>query len=391
MARRTSLLIIASSLTLIASCSGDDTTIGSPQVSTGASTDDSVVGDSVPPSLDVHADEPFPAERCAANRAAGKITYLSGYDLTAGASILDVQVAKAKGYYDDLCLDVDIKPSFSVENYPLIAADDAQFASAGSFSEVVDFAGANDAGFVALSVEGRTGIDALITKDGQVPTLEDIRGKKIGVKGAITPSVRAMLAKAGLVLDVDYETVLLDGFDPLVHIEVPDIVGFPGYKSNEPGQLAAAGVPFKLYDPSDYDIPGSFGVLYTNLTFLQEHPTAAQDFMRATMRGLADALADPAAAVQIAVDNINANGNAVFVTPEGEAARWAVESALVAGAVTPDAPLGLPLADELLNEVTVYAQTGLFGGEVPVIDTLLDVSVLQGVYDNTGTLIWPSG
>ena len=391
MTRRPSLLVLISTLTLFVSCSGADTTIGTPQVSPGASSNDSLPGDSVPPNLDVHAGEPFPSERCAANRAAGTIRYLSGYDFTASASIVDVLVAASKGYYKDLCLDVDLNASFSVDNYPQIAANDAQFSSGGSFSEIVDFAGANDAGFVALAVEGRMGIDTLITKKGAVPTLADIRGKKIGVKGAITPSVRAMLAKAGLVLDVDYETVLLDGFDPLVHIEVPDIVGFPGYKSNEPGQLEANGVPFDLYDPSAYDIPGSFGVLYTNLTFLQEHPTAAQDFMRATMRGLADAIADPQAAAQIAVDAINANGNAIFLTPEGEQARWAVESALVAEGVTPDAPLGLPLYDELLNEVTVYAETGLFGGEVPVIDTLLDDSVLEGIYDETGTLIWPSG
>lgn len=384
MARRLSFPAFVSALALIASCSGDDTTIGSPQASPGGSTNDTVVAN-------VHAGEPFPEARCEANRDAGTITYLSGFDFTASASIIDVQVAEAMGYYDELCLDVELRASFSVDNYPLIAANDAQFASGGSFSEIVDFAGANDAGFVALSVEGRTGIDALITKDGEVPTLDDIRGTKIGVKGAITPSVRAMLAQEGLILDVDYETVLLDGFDPMVHVAIPDIVGFPGYKSNEPGQLATNDVPFKLYDPSDYDIPGSFGVLYTNLTFLQEHPTAAQDFMRATMRGLADAIADPAAAVQIAVDNINANGNAVFVTPEGEAARWGVESELVASGVTAAAPLGLPLIEELLNEVTVYAQIGLFGGEVPFIDTLVDVSVLEGIYDDDGTLIWPSG
>ncbi|CAN5409573.1 ABC transporter substrate-binding protein [soil metagenome] len=391
MARHYSLLTVAVSVALLASCSGDDTTIGTPQSSTNGGTNDSLPGDSVPPSLDVHADAPFPAQRCEENRAAGLITYLSGFDFTASAGIVDVLVAEANGYYDDLCLDVEIKASFATDNYPVIAANDAQFASGGSFSEVVDFAGANDAGFVALSVEGRTGIDALITKAGEVATLTDIRGQKIGVKGAITPSVRAMLAQAGLVLDVDYETVGLDGFDPTVHIEVPDIVGFPGYKSNEPGQLERSGVPFKLYDPSDYGIPGSFGVIYTNLTFLQEHPTAAQDFMRATMRGLADAIADPKAAVQIAIDNINANGNALFVTPETEQARWGVESALVAGAVAPHAPLGLPLVDDLLHEVTVYAEVGLFGGEVPLIDTLVDESVLEGVYDDTGKIIWPAG
>lgn len=382
MSRRVVLPIVLSALVVTVSCSGDDTTIGTPD----GSTDHSLVA-TIP---DVEAGEPFPAERCEANRAAGTITYLSGFDLHADASIVDVLVAESKGYYDELCLDVEVQSSFSTDNYPLIAANDAQFASGGSFSEVVDFAGANDAGFVVLAVEGRTGIDALITKDGMVNTLEDIRGQKIGVKAAITPSVRAMLAQAGLELDVDYETVLLDGFDPMVHIEVPDIVGFPGYKSNEPIRLTTNDVPFKLYDPSDYDVPGSFGVLYTNLTFLQEQPTAAQDFMRATMRGLADAVADPAEAAQIAVDALNASGNAAFFTPEGEASRWAVQAELLQTAERPEAPLGMPLIDELINELTVYASVGLFGGEVPIIDTLVDPSVLEGVYDATGTLIWPS-
>ncbi len=378
---------------LTASCSGDDTTIGSPApstVDTGSIPGDSVPGDSVPPVLDVTAGEAFPAARCEANRVAGTITYLSSYDFAASASIIDVLVADSKGYYDALCLDVNITPSFSTENYPLIAANDAQFSSGGSFSEMVDFAGANDAGFVALAVEGRTGIDGLITKDGEVPTLADVKGKKIGVKGAITPSVKAMLAKEGLVEGVDYETVNIEGFDPLAHIEIPDIIGFPGFKSNEPKQLEAAGIPFKLYDPSDFGIPGSFGVLYTNLTFLAEHPTAAQDFMRATMRGLADAVADPAAAAQVAVDVLNAGGNALFLSPEGETARWAVESKLVSETATPDAPLGLPLVDALTIEVSEYAEIGLFEGVPPLIETMVDASVLDGVYDDAGAVIWPA-
>jgi len=382
MSRRSAVALTIAALLLIAACSGDDTTIGSPE----PTSDGSTPVDLVP---DVIADAPFPTARCEANRAAGTITYLSSFDFAASASIVDVLVADAKGYYDDLCLDVQLKPSFSVENYPLIAANDAQFSSGGSFSEMVDFAGANDAGFVALAVEGRTGIDALITKDGEASTLASIKGTKIGVKGAITPSVKAMLAMEGLIEGTDYETVLLDGFDPTVHIEVPDIIGFPGYKSNEPNQLTAAGVKFKLYDPADHDIPGSFGVIYTNQQFLEEHPTAATDFMRATMHGLADAIADPEAAANIAVEAINANGNALYLSPEGEIARWNVESQLVEQSVTTDAPLGLPLLDLLTEEVTVYTEIGLFNGLLPVIDTMVDPTVLASIYNN-GSLIWPS-
>jgi NitT/TauT family transport system substrate-binding protein len=381
--RRAAVLLVAT--TLIAACGSDEGTDGS---GPATSTTDSSTTDSVPVS-DVEAGKPFPADRCAANKAAGPVIYLSSFDYSASASIVDVLVAAKKGYYEAMCLDVQLQPSFSVDNYPQIAGNDAQFSSGGSFSEMVDFANENDAGYVALAVEGRTGIDALITKEGAVADLAAIKGKKIGVKGAITPAVKAMLAKAGLVEGTDYETVLLDGFDPKVHIEVPDIVGFPGYKSNEPKQLEAAGIPFTLFDPSDDGIPGSFGIVYTNSTFLAEFPSAAEDFMRATMKGLADAIADPKAAAQIAVDAIEANKNPLFLSPEGEAARWGVESQLVKDSIAPGKPAGLPLLGELTAEVTQYAAIGLFDGVAPDISSMADPSVLTKIYATDGTVIWP--
>jgi len=360
-------------LVLLAAC-GDDT---APSSSSSSSSGGDVV-----------AGEAFPAERCEANRTAGTITYLSSFDFAATASIVEVLVAKERGYFDELCLDVEVKPSFSTANYPELAANNAQFSSGGSFSEVVDFASKNEAQFVVVAVEGKTGIDGLIVKDGGPTDLAGLAGSTIGVKGKITPSVAAMLRQAGLTEGTDYTTVLLDGFDPKVHIEVPNIVGFPGYKSNEPKQLEAAGIPHTVFDPADLDIPGSFGILYTNAEFLNEHPTAAQDFVRAAMRGLADAIADPTAASDIALGFINANGNAMFLSPEGEAARWGVESQLVVDTNTAT-PLGVPEIDLLVNEVTVYADIGLFDGAAPDITPYVDTSLISGVYDADGTVIWP--
>jgi ABC-type nitrate/sulfonate/bicarbonate transport system substrate-binding protein len=348
--------------------------------------------ETVPPISLVETGKPFPADRCEANKAAGTINYLSSFDFSASASIVDVLVAKEKGYFADLCLDVKVAASFSVDNYPLIAANEAQFSSGGSFSEVVDYAGRNDAGFVTLSVEGRTGIDALIIKDGQSSELSDLKGKTIGVKGAITPSVAAMLKQAGLTEGTDYKTVDISslGFDPKVHIEIPDIVGFPGYKSNEPLQLKAAGIPFKLYDPADYGIPGSFGVIYTNSTFLGEFPTAAEDFMRAAMMGLADALADPTGAADIAVGMINANGNANHLSSEGEIARWDVESQLIKTSSVSTLPYGVPDPALLQKEVDTYADIGLFDGVIPDITTILNTTLVLGLYDDNGKVIWPA-
>ena len=104
----------------------------------------------------------------------------------------NVIVADANGYYDDMCLDVEITPSFSTANYPLVAENDAQFASGGSFSEVASFAAANDAELVAVAVEGPTAIDSLIVKPGVATELTDLEGTTIGVKGKLPPSVAAL-------------------------------------------------------------------------------------------------------------------------------------------------------------------------------------------------------
>ncbi len=339
----------------------------------------------------VVAGKPFPTARCEANKAAGKITYLSSFDFAAAASIVDVLVAKEKGYFDALCLNVEVKASFSTANYPLIAGNQAQFSSGGSFSEVAAFASDNaDADVVALAVEGKTAIDSLIVKEGKATKLSDLKGTTIGVKGKIPPSVQAMLAKAGLIEGTDYQTVPVEGFDPTVHIAIPSIVGFPGYKSNEPGQLDRAGIKYTLFDPSASDIPGSFGIIYTNRAFMTAHPTSAEDFMRASMMGLADAIADPAAASKIALAMIDSNGNPNFLSPEGETFRWNTESRLVTDTTPKGAAIGVPDAAGLQAEVDAYAKIGLFGGKAPDIAKRFDASLLQAIYSSDGKVVWPS-
>lgn len=371
--------------------STDSTATSTADVPTGTTDGGSVA--STPSNGDegVVAGEAFPEDRCTANEAAGTVTYLTGFDFAATASIIDVLVADEKGYYDAMCLDVEITPSFSTGNYPLVAENDAQFASGGSFSEVVEFSDANDADLVVVAVEGPTAIDSLIVKPGNATELSDLEGTTIGVKGKLPPSIAAMLAAQGLVESENFDTVLLDGFDPIQHIAIDSIVGFPGYKSNEPGTLERAGVEFDLFDPLDYDIPGSFGVIYGNQGFIDEHPTAAEDFVRATMLGLADAVADPEAAAEIAVDRINAGGNPNFLSPEGEVFRWTTDAELISS-LTPDGQgFGVPQAGALQAELDAYAEIGLFGdADAPDAVSLLGNDMIVGVYDADGAVIWPA-
>jgi ABC-type nitrate/sulfonate/bicarbonate transport system substrate-binding protein len=286
MSRTPFVLAAALSVALVA-CSGDDAAAPTEPAATSPDVDE-------PSGLTVVAGEPFPAERCAANEAAGTIVYLTGFDYAAAASILEVLVADQAGYYDELCLDVEIRPSFSTANYALVAGGEAQFASSGSFSELVTQARANDADLVTLSVGGHIAVDVLMVKPDRAASLADLAGQTIGVKGALPPSIAVMLQQeAGLAEGQDYRTALLDGFDPFAHWAIDDIAALPGWRSNEPGALERGGETFDLYDPAEFGVPGSFGLIYTDGAFLAEHPTAVEDFMRATMRGLADAIADP--------------------------------------------------------------------------------------------------
>jgi NitT/TauT family transport system substrate-binding protein len=327
-------------------------------------------------------------ERCAANQEAGTITYLSSFDFAAAASIVDVVVAEQSGYFDDLCLDVELLPSFSTANYPLVASDEAQFSSAGNYTEILNNTG-EGAEFVAFINYGKVPIEALVTPEGGATDLAELEGATIGVKGDIPPSIVAMLADAGLVRGTDYSEVLLDGFDPQAHLAT-DIDALPVYKSNEPGQLEAAGVTYTLFDPVDAEIPGTFGLLYTSADFAAEHPTATEDFARASLKGMEDAIADPAAAVAMSLEMIDAAGNEAFLTQEGEVFRWESELAEVLQGTADDEPVGLIDAALFAREYAAYVEAGVWPDGAPEDTMPFDESLAAGLYGSDGKVIWPA-
>ena len=159
-------------------------------------------------------------DRCEANKKAGKITYLSGFDYAATASIVEMIVADAKGYFAKMCLDVDVKASFSTANYALVADNKAQFSSAGSYIELLKSTPKEKSLVMAYDL-GKTAIEGLMVRDDVIKGLRDLRGKTIGMKGDIPPSIVAMLNKVGLKRGVDYNDKLVEGFNPIAHFQLP--------------------------------------------------------------------------------------------------------------------------------------------------------------------------
>ena len=345
----------------------------------------------LPPGSAILSGQPMPTVRCQLNRAAGPIVFLTNHSFAASAGIIEVIMAKSMGLYDQLCLDVSIQPSFAIDNYAKIAADKAQFAAAGSFSEIVDFAGRNDAKYVALTVDGRVPLDQLMVRPGVLSgnRLSDLEGRSIGVHGAINPAVAAMLDQVGLTAQ-EYKTVVLDTFDPVRNFQRTDIVGLSGAKSDAAMLLEDAGITYQTFDPATYGVAGSFGVIFTSATFIQRAPTAVEDFIRATIRGLNIAMERPDEAADETWKLLAANGNDLKTTQAVERRRWQIESELIRHASTSEEPLGVPLIARLTQAVATYASIGLFGGIVPDIDSMVAVSLVKDVYGPDGLVIWPS-
>lgn len=348
---------------------------------------DTAAGDTGSGDTDAGTGGTISADRCAENEAAGTITYLSSFDFAAAAGIVDVVVADANGYFEAMCLDVEMVPSFSTANYTLIAAGEGQFSAAGNYTEILNNT-AEGAEFVALADYGKTPIEALVTPDGGATTLEELEGGTIGVKGDLPPSVVAMLAGAGLPRGSAYDEALLDGFDPVVHLE-SGIDALPVYKSNEPGQLDAQGIAYNIFDPVDFDIPGTFGILYTSASFAEEHPTAVEDFIRASLRGMADAMADPEAAAQASFDAIEAAGNENFLVLEGETFRWQAESAEVIAGTPEGEPVGLIDPELFQAEYDAYVEAGVWPDGAPEYGEYFDAELAASLYDDDGEVIWP--
>lgn len=333
--------------------------------------------------------EGISAARCEANKKAGKITYLSGFDYAATASIVELVVADAKGYFAKMCLDVDVKASFSTANYALVADNKAQFASAGSYVELVRNT-PKERPLLAVYELGKTAVETLMVRDdGKLKNITDLRGKTIGIKGDLPPSLQLMLNKAGLKRGSDYKEQNVDGFNPVAHFSLP-IDALPGYKSNEPGQLARNTPPVKIttFDPTEYNINGSFGLVYTNAKFVKEHPTAAQDFVRAALKGYADAAADTDEAVALCVKKINATGNRNFLSPVGEGFRWKVEAKIVADSTPAGTAIGVMNARRFSTQLDEYFEAGILKEKPAVADTF-DESLAKGVYGSDLKVIWP--
>ena len=335
------------------------------------------------------APEPEPdaaAERCQANRDAGTMTFVTGFDFAAAAGIIDAIVADAQGYFEELCIDFEVQPGFAPSNGALVIEGQAQFGASGSFAELVANNVAGEGDLVALIHWGRTAIEAIVLPEGSaIEDFAGLCGSLIGIKGDLPYSLQASVALSGIERSC-FEEILLDGFDPIAHLDL-GIDALPVYKSNEPNTLTNNGVAFTMLDPLDFDVPSSFGVTFTTQSMIDNNPGLVADVVRALIRGQAFAAANPDIAVENAFELIDAAGNPLWFAMEAERYRWGIESGLIADLAPAGIGVGIPDLDLFGAEIDAMVQAGVFETK-PDWQSMVNPDFAAGVYDGT-TLIWP--
>jgi NitT/TauT family transport system substrate-binding protein len=320
------------------------------------------------------------ASQCAANKAAGTITYVSPFGFDASAGIIDVFAAEKLGYFADMCLNVGFVTN-AFDTNELVSSGKAQVTNEGSAADTLE-AIAGGAHIVGIETAGDTSDYAIITEKS-ITSLKELDGKTLGYYTILPVVLREMLSAAGA--KISTITLIADtNYNPTQVVQ-GTLQGLQAYQSNQVITLKAAKVPFNEYTPQQFKIAGTYNVMTVNATFLSEHRQAVADFMRADLHALHYCIKHPAKCVGIEGAYAKAAG-AQFVTAH-EDAVWTLERNLTLSSSLPGKGLGVQTYADWKPESTALLTYGVTA-TVPKLASSEDVSLVANLYKGK-TLIWP--
>lgn len=225
-----------------------------------------------------------------------KVTFIAGFKPQADLPFVAVYVAQAKGYFREQSLEVDIQHATSGEHIQLLATDRAQF-STGPAGDVMKRVASAGVPLVSIAQIGQRDEQSFAVRaDSPIRTLKDWEGRLVGYKTTVSADYLALVSIGGVDRTKVREVPV--GFDPRVLADGRVDV-YPVFTANEPDTLARLGIPVRLFDPTTYGVPGLGLTFTTNQQMVQTKPEVVTRFLRAALRGLADAIADRDAAIDV--------------------------------------------------------------------------------------------
>lgn len=317
--------------------------------------------------------------RCAANRAAGTISYLTGFGYQASVGILDVVAAQAQGLYRAECLAVRIQPGNGDAGAAaqLAASGRATVAELGSPSDGIT-AQAAGVDVDAIATYGNVPAVTLLTEE-KITNLRQLEGQTLGYKGAMPPQITAMLRQAGV--DTSKIREVGVGYDPTV-LPRGQVAALTGYKTNEPVQLADQGFKVRQWNPDSYGIRGSFNVLDVNRSFARAHRSAVEDFLRATFKAFAGCVADTSPCIAAAARDQNG-----YDTHQNTQ-EWKLQAKEVTSSLLPGKGVGAESVSQWIPEAQLLVRSGLVKAP-PDLPRMVDPQYVMAIESNA-KVVWPA-
>ena len=210
-------------------------------------------------------------------------------------------VAEKNGYYAAAGLKVNIEPYTTTAPETLVAAGTAEFGTDNQATvELSQAAAAPLTSVAALAQHIEDRLAVAIKDTNKIKTPADLCGDTYGGFGSpIEVVLNAEIIKDAGGGNCAYHYVTL-GSQAYAELTSGQVDWSQPYVTDDAFWAQLAGDPWKLFDPTDYGFPDTYGsVLFANNGYLKNNPAVARKFVEATVQGYEWAAKHPDQAVAL--------------------------------------------------------------------------------------------
>ncbi len=209
-------------------------------------------------------------------------------------------VAKLKGYYQEVGLDVTLNPGGpDLVPLPLVASGKDTFGSTGA--DTILTSREQDIDVIALATWFQTSpVAFMVHSDSNIQGPQDFPGHTIGMfyGDNVETEYLALLAATGV--DRKGITEIPGDFSLAPFLQRRADI-WPVYATDQPNTARREGANIRLIFARDYGVQLMGDVLFTSATFARENPNTVHAFVSATLRGWAYAISNPRETVDLIV------------------------------------------------------------------------------------------
>ena len=288
------------------------------------------------------------------------------------SSFAGFYVADSKGYYEDQGIQFTQKPGGP--NLPdptqIVAGGAADVGVRNMFSLLDAISKGADLVIIGARLQ-QNPYGILSLAENPITSVDQMCGKKIGSDTVDVPLLEGVLKANGLAKDC-FDIVPV-GADP-GPLARGQIDGQAAYVTGQPVTLERQGIPWAFASFSDFGMPLYGDVIFVRRDFLEANHDALVGFMRATIQGWSEYLADPSEGIDLTMNEYG--GAEAGDVLEDQAAITQAERPLMEGG--DGTTHGLFWIDEdLIAGPMLDAMKKSGVTNLPPIDQLIDTSIIE--------------